>query len=91
MNIEKTSLSLKLNAILKLSRWRQHVPYTLPLVIAGALLAVTQANAALDWRLLAVVMANILAMTFAFMIIPIVLTKSLSVSTKIALALVLCI
>ncbi|GAB5490575.1 MAG: hypothetical protein Phog2KO_07900 [Phototrophicaceae bacterium] len=68
MNTEKTSLSLKLNAILKLSRWRQHVPYTLPLVIAGALLAVSQADAVLDWRLLAVVIANILAMTFAFMI-----------------------
>ena len=68
MGTEKSPFSLKLNAILKLSRWRQHVPYTLPLVIAGALLAVNQVDAVLDWRLLAVVIANILAMTFAFMI-----------------------
>lgn len=68
MNTEKTTLSLKLKAIIKLSRWRQHVPYTLPLVIAGALLAISQTDTVLDWRLLAVVLANILAMTFAFMI-----------------------
>lgn len=58
----------KLLTIKKLSRWRQHVPYTLPLVIAGALLAVNQSDTTLDWRLLYVIVANILAMTFAFMI-----------------------
>lgn len=54
----------KIRAILKLSRWRQHVPWTLPLVITGALLT----GAVIDWRLLAVVIANVLAMAFAFMI-----------------------
>src|SRR5690606_9488845 len=58
----------KLLAIKKLSRWRQHVPYTIPLVIAGALLAVNQSDARLDWRLVTVTIANVLAMVFAFMI-----------------------
>ena len=65
---EKISLKQKLLAVKKLSRWRQHVPYTLPLVIAGTLLAVNQSDTSLDWRLLFVTVANILAMTFAFMI-----------------------
>ncbi|MEM9953843.1 MAG: prenyltransferase [Chloroflexota bacterium] len=54
--------------LIKLSRWRQHVPYTLPLVIIGALIATNQSDATLDWRLLPVTIANILAMVFAFMI-----------------------
>jgi 4-hydroxybenzoate polyprenyltransferase len=58
----------KLYAIRKLTRWRQHVPYTLPAVISGALLAVYLNELALNWRLLPVVIANILAMSFAFMI-----------------------
>lgn len=58
----------KVQAIIKLSRWRQHVPYTLPLVIIGALMATTQSEAEIDWRLLPVIMANVLAMIFAFMI-----------------------
>lgn len=65
---EKISLKQKLLVVKKLSRWRQHVPYTLPLVIAGTLLAVNQSDTSLDWRLLFVTVANILAMTFAFMI-----------------------
>lgn len=65
---EKISLYQKLLAVKKLSRWRQHVSYTIPLVIVGALLAVSQSDASLDWRLLTVTVANILAMVFAFMI-----------------------
>lgn len=66
--IQQNDVLVKLIAIKKLSRWRQHVPYTLPLVIAGALLAVNQSDALPDWRLIAVTIANVLAMTFAFMI-----------------------
>lgn len=66
--IKQNDILVKLNAIKKLSRWRQHVPYTLPLVIAGALMAVNQSDAVPDWRLIAVTIANVLAMVFAFMI-----------------------
>lgn len=61
-------LVAKLNAIKKLSRWRQHVPYTLPLVIAGALMASQHGDVLIDWRVVTVTVANVLAMTFAFMI-----------------------
>src|SRR5687768_2079590 len=58
----------KLKAIRELSRWRQHVPYTIPAVLGGGLMAVHLNAVTLDWRLLTVVLANILAMSFAFMI-----------------------
>lgn len=65
---QRIGLLSKLNAIRKLTRWRQHVPYTVPAVIGGAMLAVHLNHIRLDWRLLPVVIANILAMSFAFMI-----------------------
>ena len=34
------TLTDKLRSLIKLSRWREHVPYTIPLVIGGAMLAV---------------------------------------------------
>ena len=58
----------KLSGLIRLTRWREHVPFTIPLTIIGAMLAV-QANAvSVDWRLAAVLVANVLAMSFAFMI-----------------------
>lgn len=65
---QQISLSDKFDAVLRLTRWREHVPYTIPLVVVGAMLAVHLDNAQLNWELLAVVIANILAMAFAFMI-----------------------
>lgn len=58
----------KLVALIRLTRWREHVPFTTVLVICGALLAVHLRDVALDWRIVPVVIANILAMSFAFMI-----------------------
>ena len=67
-----TTTTLELNeksvALLRLSRWREHVPFTIALVTLGAMLAITQRDIALDWRLATVIAANILAMCFAFMI-----------------------
>ena len=60
--------SSKLAAILRLSRWREHVPFTIPLTLVGGLLAVEPLGAAVDWRLFAVLAANVLAMCFAFML-----------------------
>jgi 4-hydroxybenzoate polyprenyltransferase len=65
---QAVTLQDKYRALVRLTRWREHVPYTVPLVIIGALLATTQTNAPIGWELLAVVVANILAMSFAFMI-----------------------
>lgn len=58
----------KLAAAIRLSRWREHVPFTIPLTIVGGLLAVEPQSAVIDWRLLAVLFANTLSMSFAFML-----------------------
>lgn len=55
-------------AVIRLTRWREHVPFTIPLTVVGAMLAINSHQLVLDWRLLFVTLANILAMCFAFMI-----------------------
>jgi len=62
------SMDEKISGIIRLTRWREHVPFTIPLTLAGGLLAVEASQGAVDWRLFAVIVANILAMAFAFMI-----------------------
>ena len=58
----------KFKALLSLTRWREHVPYTIPVVVVGAMLALQQTGGKPDLRLIAVVLANVLAQAFAFMI-----------------------
>jgi len=58
----------KLTAAVRLSRWREHVPFTIPLTIIGGMLAIEPMEAPVDWRLFAVLAANVLAMSFAFML-----------------------
>lgn len=58
----------KLAALLRLTRWREHLPFTIPLTIVGSLLAAEPAATTVDWRLLAVLAGNVLAMSFAFML-----------------------
>lgn len=58
-----------MDKVIKLSRWREHVPFTLPLTLLGGLMAYRLADdVGLDWRLGAVAIANILAVTYAFII-----------------------
>ena len=64
---ESTRLS-KIAAAIRLSRWREHVPFTIPLTLVGSLLAIEAASASVDWRAFAVVAANMLSMSFAFVI-----------------------
>ena len=58
----------KIIAVIRLSRWREHVPFTIPLTIIGGLLAVEPESAQVDWRIFSVLAANVLAMSFAFML-----------------------
>ncbi len=51
-------------SLMRLSRWKEYVPFTIPLTLLGALLA----DPTLDLRLVAVTIANILAVAYAFMI-----------------------
>ena len=50
--------------LVRLSRWKEYVPFTIPVTVLGALLA----DQPLDWRLVTVTVANILAVAYAFMI-----------------------
>lgn len=65
---QTSELDTKISGVIRLTRWREHVPFTIPLTLAGGLLAVQATQANVDWRLFAVIIANILAMSFAFMI-----------------------
>lgn len=55
-------------ALLRLTRWAEHVPFTLAATLLGANMAAHHAGAALDGRVLTVLAANALAVTFAFMV-----------------------
>ncbi|MBC8100708.1 MAG: UbiA prenyltransferase family protein [Armatimonadetes bacterium] len=60
----------QLQGLIQLTRWQEHIPFVVPLTVLGALLAVQNAGAGalLDWRLIAVTLANVLAVAYAFMI-----------------------
>ena len=65
---QEAAFSAKFKAVIRLSRWREHVPFTIPLTVGGAMLAVSMNDLAIDWRIVLVTLANILAVSFAFMI-----------------------
>lgn len=54
--------------LIRLTRWREYVSFVIPLTVLGALLAARPNDMLLDWRLIAVTLANILAVAYAFMI-----------------------
>jgi len=61
-------LTINVSAFIKLTRWREHLPHTIGLALCGALMAVHLTQSVLDWRLVAVILANVLAQSFAFII-----------------------
>lgn len=66
----ETTINSQVRGLIQLTRWREHITFVIPLTVLGALLAVQNAGeqAGLDWRLIAVTLANILAVAYAFMI-----------------------
>lgn len=54
--------------LVQLTRWKEYVPFVVPLTVVGALVAARPHGVNLDWRLAAVTLANILAVAYAFMI-----------------------
>ena len=64
----EAAASSKLAAVMRLTRWREHVPFTIPLTLLGGLLALEPAGAQADARIAIVIAANVLAMCFAFML-----------------------
>lgn len=66
--MNRASLETQIAGLIKLTRWKEYIPFVVPLTILGALLAARPNNVPLDWRLVAVTLANILAVAYAFMI-----------------------
>jgi len=58
----------QIRGLIQLTRWKEYVPFVVPLTITGALMAARPHGILLDWRLLAVTFANILVVAYAFMI-----------------------
>lgn len=59
----------RLKGLLKLSRWAEHTPFTVPATLTGVAMAARHATGVTpDARVVAVTAANILAVTVAFMV-----------------------
>jgi 4-hydroxybenzoate polyprenyltransferase len=58
----------QIRGLIQLTRWKEYVGFVIPLTIIGALLAARPNGVLLDLRLIAVTLANILAVAYAFMI-----------------------
>lgn len=58
----------QVRGLVQLTRWKEYVPFVIPLTVLGGLLAARPNGVDLDWRLAAVTLANILAVAYAFMI-----------------------
>ncbi len=61
-------LHQQIRGVIRLTRWKEYIPFVIPLTLLGALLAARPNGILLDLRLVAVTMANILAVAYAFMI-----------------------
>lgn len=62
------SVGSQIQGLVRLTRWKEYLPFVIPLTVLGALLATRPNNIPLDWRLIFVTIANILAVAYAFMI-----------------------
>ncbi len=66
--MELSTVRQQLDGLIRLTRWKEYVPFVIPLTLLGALLAARPHGALLDLRLVTVTAANILAVAYAFMI-----------------------
>jgi 4-hydroxybenzoate polyprenyltransferase len=66
--LNQLTLREQILGLVQLTRWREYVTFVIPLTVMGALLAARPNDILLDWRLVAVTLANILAVAYAFMI-----------------------
>ena len=68
MSVLPDTIALKMRGVVRLTRWREYVPFVIPVTALGAILAAQPNGIPLDWRLAATILANILAVGYAFMI-----------------------
>jgi 4-hydroxybenzoate polyprenyltransferase len=66
--LKQTPLRAQIRGLIRLTRWQEYIAFVIPLTILGALLAARPNGILLDWRLVVVTLANILAVAYAFMI-----------------------
>jgi 4-hydroxybenzoate polyprenyltransferase len=64
----KTDAALLMTGLLRLSRWKEHLLFTVPVTLLGVNMAIQHTAASLDWRVPVILAANILAVTCAFMV-----------------------
>jgi 4-hydroxybenzoate polyprenyltransferase len=62
------TVNTKVRGVIRLTRWKEYVPFVIPLTVFGAILAAQPKNIDLDWKLIVTLIANILAVGYAFMI-----------------------
>jgi len=62
------TLSVKVRGLIRLTRWKEYIPYIVPLTVCGALLAVQAYKGTPGGRLIIALIANTLVMAYAFMI-----------------------
>jgi 4-hydroxybenzoate polyprenyltransferase len=69
MTTSTRSMNGRVRGVVRLTRWQEYVPTVIPLTLLGAILALkSQPSQTFDWRVLAVMLGNILAVAYAFMI-----------------------
>ncbi len=61
-------ISAQLRGLIRLTRWKEFIPFVVPITVLGALLAAQPHNTPLTWHLGVVTLANIMAVAYAFMI-----------------------
>jgi 4-hydroxybenzoate polyprenyltransferase len=61
-------LDVKLRGVIRLTRWKEYVPFVIPVTLLGSLLATQVRDTLPDWRLGVTILANILVVAYAFMI-----------------------
>jgi 4-hydroxybenzoate polyprenyltransferase len=66
--VPSDTVSVKMRGVIRLTRWREYVPFVIPLTVFGAILSAQPQNHNLDWRLALTIIANSLAVGYAFMI-----------------------
>ena len=54
--------------LIQLTRWKEHIVFVTPLTLLGGLMAVRMNDLSLDWQILTILAANIVAVTCGFMI-----------------------
>lgn len=59
---------MKIKAYIELTRWKEHVLYVIPLTLLGVILGSTESGVGIGWDVVYILLANISANTFAFMI-----------------------